>query len=121
MSHKYNKVKGSRWESDLENYYNEQGLKARRLPRAGTKDIGDIGITLRNDHVIVVEAKNVKANKVAEWLAEADVEANNHQDKYDAPCYGVVVRKTPGKNAEGGVVMMTQETFLNLLRWNELS
>lgn len=121
MSQKYNKVKGSRWESDLENYYNEEGLKARRLPRAGTKDIGDIGITLRNEHVIVVEAKNVKANKVAEWLAEADTEANNHQAKYDTPCYGVVVRKTPGKNASGGVVMMTQETFLNLLRWNELA
>jgi len=121
MSHKYNKVKGSRWESDLENYYNEQGLKARRLPRAGTKDIGDIGITLRNEHVVVVEAKNVKANKVSEWLAEADTEADNHQAKYDTPCYGVVVRKTPGKTAEGGVVMMTQETFLNLLRWNELS
>ena len=121
MSQAYNKVKGSRWESDLENYYNEEGLKARRLPRAGTKDIGDIAIELSNDHVIVVEAKNVKANKVSEWLAEADVEANNHQDKYGRPCYGVVVRKTPGKTAEGGVVMMTQETFLNLLRWNELA
>lgn len=117
----YNKIKGSRWESDLENHYNEEGLKARRLPRAGVKDIGDIAIELRNEHVIVVEAKNVKANKYAEWLAEADVEAENYQNKYDTPTYGVVVRKTPGKNAAGGVVMMTQETFINLLRWNELA
>lgn len=117
----YNKIKGSRWESDLENHYNEEGLKARRLPRAGTKDIGDIAIELSNEHVIVVEAKNVKANKVAEWLGEAEVEAENYQNKYDTPTYGVVVRKTPGKTAAGGVVMMTQETFINLLRWNELA
>ena len=116
-----NKRKGSRWEIDLEDYYNDNGLKARRLPRAGTKDIGYVAIELRNNHVIVVEAKNVRANKVPEWLAEADVEADNYQEKYDTPCYGVVVRKSPGKNASGGVVMMTQETLLNLLRWNGLA
>ena len=116
-----NKRKGSRWETDLEDFYNENGLKARRLPRAGNKDIGDVAIELRNRHVVVVEAKNVRANKVQEWLAEADVEADNYQDKYDTPCYGVVVRKTPGKGGAGGVVMMTQETLLNFLRWNELA
>lgn len=117
----YNKVKGTKWESDLENYYNEQGLKARRLPRAGNKDIGDVAIELNNSHVIVVEAKNVRANKVQEWLSEAEVEAVNYQDKYDVPTYGIVVRKTPGKGAVGGVVMMTQETLLDLLRWNKLA
>jgi hypothetical protein len=117
----YNKVKGSRWESDLEEYYNQEGLKARRLPRAGNKDIGDVAIELTNGHVIVVEAKNVRANKVAEWLSEADVEAENYTAKYDCPTYGVVVRKTPGKNAAGGVIMMTQETLINLLRWNNLT
>lgn len=117
----YNKVKGTKWESDLENYYNLEGLKARRLPRAGAKDIGDVAIELTTGHVIVVEAKNVRANKVQEWLSEADVEADNYTEKYDTACYGIVVRKTPGKGAAGGVVMMTQETLLNLLRWNKLA
>ena len=117
----YNKVKGTRWESDLEEYYNQSGLRARRLPRAGNKDIGDVAIELKNSHVVVVEAKNVRANKVAEWLAEADVEAENYTAKYDCPAYGVVVRKTPQKGASGGIVMMTQETLINLLRWNGLA
>lgn len=116
-----NKRKGSLWERDLEEYYNMEGFKARRLPRAGTKDIGDIAIELKNNHVVVVEAKNVKANDVLQWLREADVEAEHYSQKYDTPAYGIVVRKTRGTNASGAVVMMSQETLQNLLRWNGLT
>lgn len=116
-----NKRKGSLWERDLEDYYNMEGFKARRLPRAGTKDIGDIAIELKNNHVVVVEAKNVKANDVLQWLREADLEAEHYSQKYDVPAYGIVVRKTRGTNAGGAVVMMSQETLQNLLRWNGLT
>ena len=116
-----NKRKGSLWEADLENYYNMEGFKARRLPRAGVKDIGDIAIELKNNHVVVVEAKNVKANDVLQWLREADVEAEHYTQKYDVPTYGIVVRKTRGTNPSGAVVMMRQETLQNLLRWNGLT
>jgi len=116
-----NKRKGSLWEADLENYYNMEGFKARRLPRAGAKDIGDIAIELTNNHVVVVEAKNVKANDVLQWLREADIEAEHYSQKYDVPTYGIVVRKTRGANAKGAVVMMSQETLQNLLRWNDLT
>jgi hypothetical protein len=116
-----NKRKGSLWEADLENYYNMEGFKARRLPRAGAKDIGDIAIELKNNHVVVVEAKNVKANDVLQWLREADIEAEHYTQKYDVPTYGIVVRKTRGTNPSGAVVMMSQETLQNLLRWNGLT
>ena len=116
-----NKRKGSLWERDLEDYYNMEGFKARRLPRAGAKDIGDIAIELKNNHVVVVEAKNVKANDVLQWLREADLEAEHYSQKYDTPAYGIVVRKTRGTNPSGAVVMMSQETLQNLLRWNGLT
>jgi Holliday junction resolvase len=116
-----NKRKGSLWESTLENFYNAVGLKCRRLPRAGAKDIGDLAIELKNGHVIVVEAKDVKANDVQQWLREADIEAGHYEDKYKTTTYGIVVRKTRQKGADAGVVMMTNETFENLLKWEGLA
>lgn len=116
-----NKRKGSLWESTLENFYNVVGLKCRRLPRAGAKDIGDLAIELKNGHIIVVEAKDVKANDVQQWLREAQTEAGHYEDKYKTTTYGIVVRKTRQKGADAGVVMMTNETFENLLKWEGLA
>ena len=73
-----NKRKGSAWERDLEDYLNEQGLEARRLPRAGNKDIGDVAI-----HATL----------------------------------GVVVTKTRQAGPGDGRVVMSVDTFIDLLRW----
>jgi hypothetical protein len=92
------------------------GLKARRLPRAGINDIGDLAIELRSGAVIVVEAKDVKANAIPEWIRQASVEADNYENKYSVTTYGVVVRKTRQKSVDAGIVMMTNETFEQLLK-----
>ena len=111
----YNKVKGTRFETELENYLNESGVTARRLPRAGTKDIGDVSITIK-DFVIVIEAKNVKKQEMGEFLRQALVESDNYEDKYGIATVPVVVTKTRGKKAGEARVTMTLDTLLDLLR-----
>lgn len=117
----YNKAKGSKFETDIENYTNENGLKCRRLPRAGAKDIGDAAIELRNGHVIVIEAKNTAAVNMAQYLREAEVEAEHYDQKYNKTTYGVVVHKTRGKSIGKARVTMELDTLINLLNWSELS
>lgn len=116
----YNKAKGTRWESDIEEFVNQSGLRARRLPRTGAKDIGDVAIELGKT-VLVVEAKNRKATDMAQWLREAQQEAENYEKKYDVPTVSCVVTKTRGKGAHEGRVTMTLEDFLCLLKWNGLA
>ncbi len=116
-----NKAKGSKWESDIENYLNDVGIKARRLPRAGAKDIGDVAITLNSDKVIVVEAKNVASVTLKEFLRQAEVEADNYEAKYKNICYPVVMVKARQQSVGEGRVIMTLDTLLNLLKWEGLS
>ena len=111
----YNKVKGTRFETELENYLNEAGVTARRLPRAGTKDIGDVSINMWG-FAIIIEAKNVKKQEMAKFLDEAEVESDNYEAKYGTPTVPVVVTKTRGKKAGEARVTMTLDTLLDLLR-----
>ena len=113
----YNKAKGSAFERDVEDHVNEVGVKARRLPRAGSKDIGDVAIELRSSRVIVGELKNVKVPNMAEWLREADVESCNYTLKYDVDTYPVVITKTRQKSIGEARVTMTLDTLMNLLKW----
>lgn len=110
-----NKAKGSRWERELEDYLNACALHARRLPRAGNKDIGDVSVTV-GDFVIVIEAKNVKAANMADFLRQADVESDHYEEKYGVPTVPVVITKTRQKGAGEGRVTMTVDTLLDLLR-----
>jgi Holliday junction resolvase len=112
----YNKVKGTKFETDVENYCNEAGVRSRRLPRAGNRDIGDVSITVRNEVAIVMEAKNVKKQDMAEFLRQADVESCNYEIKYGVPTVPVVVTKTRQKGIGEARVTMTLDTLLDLLR-----
>ena len=116
-----NKAKGSKWEADIENYANEEGLKARRLPRAGAKDIGDVAIELRNGQVLVVEAKNVKAANMAEFLRQADVESQNYEDKYGVVSYPLVIVKARNQHTRKARVTMEFGELVNLLHGLGLS
>ena len=114
-----NKRKGTQWENLIEEHFNSSGLQARRLPRAGTKDIGDVAVELSKS-VLVIEAKNVKdaAGKMAQFLREAQVEAGHYEERYDRPAVPCVITKTRGKGPHESRVTMTLEDFLCLLRWN---
>jgi len=116
-----NKAKGSLWESDIENYLNSNGLKARRLPRAGSKDIGDVSVSLRSGATLVIEAKNVKSVQLKEFLRQADVESENYEAKYGGVTYPVVCVKARGENVSQGRVTITLETLFELLHQEGLS
>lgn len=117
-----NKKIGSQWERDLEEYLNNEGLHARRLPRAGSKDIGDVAVHAK-DYDVVMEAKNVKAAwaSMKDFLRQADVEADNYCDKYNVSTVPVVVTKTRQSGPGDGRVVMSVDTFINLLRWAGIS
>lgn len=111
-----NKAKGSRWEHDVETFLNEVGLKARRLPRSGVKDIGDVAIE-GHKLTIVVEAKNRKRQDLATFVAEAELEAEHFEAKYNTVTVGVVVCKTPRKPVDQAKVTLSLDSFINLLKW----
>lgn len=117
-----NKRKGSAWERDLEDYLNEMGLDARRLPRAGSKDIGDISIRTKLFD-LVGECKNVRNAWAAmkDFLRQAFTEADNYSQKYDKPTIGFVATKTRQAGPGEGRIVMTVDEFINLLRWGGLS
>lgn len=111
-----NKAKGSRFEGDIETFLNSAGMTARRLPRSGSKDIGDVALVLPK-LTVVIEAKNVRTLDMARFLREADIEAEHYEAKYDTPTVGVVVSKTRQKGTGEARVTLTLDTFVNLLRW----
>jgi Holliday junction resolvase len=116
-----NKAKGSRWERDLEEYLNAWGSKCRRLPRAGSKDIGDLAIELKSGRVIVIEAKDVRTPAMADWLRQATVEAINYEDKYKVSAYGMVAVKARQRGVGDARITLTVDELLNLLKWEGLS
>lgn len=116
-----NKAKGSLFERQIEDYLNETGVRARRLPRAGSKDIGDVAVELRSDRVLVLEAKNRKTQAMSEWLDEAEVEAENYEAKYDKVTYPLVVTKTRQKGIGDARVTMRLDVLVHLLKWEGLS
>lgn len=111
-----NKAKGSRFESDIEQHLNSNGLRARRLPRSGAKDIGDVAVELKK-LTLVLEAKNVKTPQMADFLRQASVEADNYEAKYDVATLGVVVCKTRQKGTGEARVTLTLDALIDLLHW----
>lgn len=115
-----NKARGSRYETECADYLQSQGIRAKRLPRTGVKDIGDVAFPLRHPlvNVIVMECKNRKAMALPEWIAESELEAQHYEDKYPAEGHAipVVVHKRRGKGVHQSYVTMSLDTFIELLR-----
>jgi Holliday junction resolvase len=121
-----NKAKGTKFERDIAEYLQGQGYDAKRLPRTGVKDIGDVGLTLLTDQggvggtpfTLVIEAKDRAALDWPTFLAEADVEAGNYSDKYprDGWTVPVVVAKRRRQGIHRSYVMFELDSFVELLR-----
>ena len=113
-----NKRKGTTFEVSVEDYGNENGLHARRLPRSGSKDIGDVAI-VGVDFDIVVECKNVKNvwGKMKEFLRQASLEASWYELKFGKPTIGVVATKTRQAGTGEARMTLTYDQFINLIRW----
>lgn len=116
-----NKAKGTRFESELADYLQGQGIQAKRLPRTGAKDIGDVAFpvgTYDDPAIIVVEAKNRRAMDLPTWISESETEAQNYYDKYPASgvTLPIVVHKRRGKGVHQSYVTMSLDTLVDLLR-----
>lgn len=99
---------GTRWETAVVNYLNEQGFDVERRALAGVNDKGDIaglaGWTL--------ECKAVKQFQPGEWMKEAEREALNAGTPYYA-----VVAKRRQKGVADGYVLMPLKIFTAFLLW----
>jgi len=105
-----NKARGTRFETAVVTFLREHGVTyAERRALSGARDLGDVtGIPGGP----VIECKSQNRISLAEWLDEADTEAQNAR----AP-FGVVWAKRRGKASAGdGYVVMDGNTFALLLR-----
>lgn len=73
----YNKVKGSKFETDVMKYLRKLGYFAERLARTGSSDEGDI-VTVIADETYILECKNRKAMNLSQFWDEAKTEAKNY-------------------------------------------
>lgn len=109
-----NKAKGTRYESDIVDYLNSRGLRARRLVRTGAKDTGDVEWPTPAGN-IVIEAKARRTMALAEWIAEAEVEAVNYTEKYKHAAFPVVVSKRRGKGTHLSYAVMSLDSLIELV------
>ena len=73
----YNKVKGSKFETDVMKYLRKLGHFAERLAKAGANDEGDI-VTIIAGQTYILECKNRKSLNLPAFWDEAQVEAKNY-------------------------------------------
>lgn len=117
------KAKGTRFETEVTEFLQGNGFDARRLPRMGAKDIGDVSLPLNlyNQHpdaklvMAIIEAKNVKAMALPEWIAQSEVEADNYAAKYGNTTVPLVVHKRRGKGVAQSYLTMSLESFVEMV------
>ena len=117
-----NKAKGTRYENVVAEYLQGQGFNAKRLPRAGKNDIGDVGFTVtpRGSSLpltFVIEAKDRAKLDWPKFLEEAETEADNYNKRYPLDGYTipVVVSKRRNHGVHRSYVMVELDTFADLL------
>lgn len=111
-----NKARGTRFETAAVDYLNKLGVKARRLPRHGALDIGDMEIPLGDDLVLVVELKDEKTIRLSEYLRQADVEAENYAKRHDKGAYAAALVKRRGKGPGQAYLVFELDEGVALLR-----
>ena len=92
----YNKVKGSKFETDVMKYIRSLGHFAERLAKAGSNDEGDI-VTIIAGQTYILECKNRKAISLPQFWSEAQTEASNYAKarglSVEPPAFVIVKRR----------------------------
>ena len=91
----YNKVKGSKFETDVMKYLRSLGYFAERLAKAGSNDEGDI-VTIIAGQTYILECKNRKKIDLPQFWSEAQTEAANYakaRGQVVAPVAFVIVKR----------------------------
>ena len=106
------KRKGTVFESCIATYLHaEWSEHIERMPLSGSSDRGDIANFSVGAKRVAIECKNVQRMELAEWVAEAQREAQN----YNALA-GVVIHKRKGRGRPGDqYVTLTLRDFLDIL------
>jgi hypothetical protein len=100
--------KGTSAETDIVQYLESVGIRAKRNPLAGSRDVGDIDLY---PLPVVIEVKNCKEMKLSEWIGEAETERDNA-----GALLGVVWHKRVRKsNPEEWYVTMDGKEFTKIL------
>lgn len=104
-----NKRRGAAWEVAIRNFLFDAGLKAERVARKGANDIGDVAVEMDDGHTFVIEAKDTVRPELAQWIREAQVEADNYaRHKHISPdfVHPVVIYKRRQNGVERAYVVM---------------
>lgn len=110
-----NKAKGTQFEREIAELFTAW-FEAQRLPRTGAKDEGDIEVRVTDQVRLILEAKNHKSLALADWIRQAEVEADHREAKTGKACVPVVVAKRRGKGVAQSYVVMQADEFLLLLK-----
>jgi len=115
-----NKAKGTRWETDVLNYWRDMGFHAVKPRADGVADIGDIHVFIGSD-VFVIQAKNWAswADAIREGLDGAVKQAAELDRKHNGPsreAFPVAVVKRARRGVGEAFVVTRLEDFTELLR-----
>jgi len=99
-----NKVKGTRWESAVRDFFLSGGNDAHRVAQAG-EDMGDVFL---NSH-FSVQCKDVAASNYSKWVTDAKAQA-----KAAGRLFGVVIHKRRQRSVGDSYVVMDLDTFDSL-------
>lgn len=107
------KQKGTSFETLIKVYLQEHWHPdVERLTLSGSKDRGDIGGFRVGGQLVALELKNCVSISLAEWIKEAQQEAQNY-----GAIAGVTCFKRKGKGQAGDqYVCMTLADFLTILK-----
>ena len=114
------KARGTAFETDVVNYLNAYGIPVRRMPPAGSKDVGDVQTS---DGQWVFEIKNTKSIDLAGACDELDAEMLNADNaalksakRGDNPVVrGAAIIKRVRKNVSEAYVVMPLREFADLI------
>jgi hypothetical protein len=114
------KARGTAFETDVVNYLNAYGIPVRRMPPAGSKDVGDVQTF---DGQWVFEIKNTKSIDLAGACDELDAEMLNADNaalksakRGDNPVVrGAAIIKRVRKNVSEAYVVMPLREFADLI------
>ena len=74
---KYNKIKGTKFETDVMKWFRKMGVLAERLRLSGSQDEGDLVVIVAGE-TYIFELKNTKKLNLKEFWDEAQTEADNY-------------------------------------------
>lgn len=112
-----NKRAGADHEIKLTAWWRGKGWDSERISKKGTRDEGDVVVTLDNHESLVIEAKNAARLTLPEWWRQAEAEAARWtEDRPGRLGWPVVVVKRRNAGIEQSWVVMSLESFEQFIK-----